>query len=172
MAEMSVELLAALINDDAKAARLKELTDQEKKNAAILAEAQAARDAAGDQLEEARKALVNAKAVEDSAAERHRQLDAREKGLGEAITTYNSDRKSFNEIRAQIEADLKRRQELLVYAEASNKRLSEELMDREMKLALEEQNVKDLKASLETKHARLHQALAENEAEEEPAADA
>lgn len=169
MTEMSAELVAALLNDEAKSARLAELLAQMKKNQAILDEANAARDAAEVKVEAARKAMVTAKAVEDAAAQRHAQLDESQKGLGEAITTYNSDRKSFNEIRDQIEADLKQRTAAVEAREVAVTERETALAHKELEVAEAKADVIQLRADLKAKHDRLHAALEENHAEDAPA---
>lgn len=162
MTEMSAELVAALLNDEAKSARLAELLAQMKRNQAILDESSAARDAAEVKVEAARKAMVTAKAVEDAAAQRHAQLDESQKGLGEAITTYNSDRKSFNEIRDQIEADLKQRTAAVEAREVAVTERETALAHQELDVAEAKADVIELRADLKAKHERLAAALADH----------
>lgn len=162
MTEMSAELVAALLNDEAKSARLAELLAQMKKNQAILDEANAARDAAEVKVEQARKAMVTAKAVEGAAAQRHAQLDESQQGLGEAITTYNADRKSFNEIRDQIEADLKQRAAAVEAREVAVTERETALAHKELEVAEAKADVIQLRADLKAKHERLAAAIADH----------
>ncbi len=166
MTELSAEMLAAILNDDAKAERLTELLAQEKKNTAILVEAQAAREAAADKLLAAGKLVAEAGAIREEADARHRALAESEDGVRSVMATLTQEKDAFNSIRAQVEADLKQRTEALIAAEASVAERETALAHGELEVAENKAAVIRLRATLQAKHERLHAALVADQAEE------
>jgi DNA repair exonuclease SbcCD ATPase subunit len=169
MTELSAEMLAAILTDDAKAKRLTELLEQEKANKAILEQAQQAQAAAAADLAEMRKAVMQASQLTEDAETRHRRLDEEERALEGVVTSLNAEKDAFTKIRAQVEADLAERKAAIEAAESSLKTRLEAVEAREAAVQRSGAISADLRRKLEIKHSRLHAALAENEAEDQEA---
>jgi chromosome segregation ATPase len=153
-------LLSALKTDDAMAERIKKLLAAHQANEDTLAQVREERAAAHAELEEARKLSAASQARQAEAEERMVKLAHQETGLGEAITTHNADVKAFNEIRAQIEADLKERTAKLEAAETLVVARSQALADREVSVQMMHNDYVASLDSLRAKHAELAAIIA------------
>lgn len=152
MTDLTAEMLAALLTDDAKGKRLAELLDQEKKNQAVLDEAKATHIAAS-RLREA--GAVHFQAGEQAladAAKAQEQVKADAAANGEMLTALNAEKAAFEAVRQKVTADHNEREAKIAAKEtelASRERLVGEREERVRR------NAADLKAASDAHTARV-----------------
>lgn len=158
-------LLNAITTDEGNRTRIGTLLKAQAAAEAAQAAAQEAAEVAKDHADAAQAALAEASRIKAATAQRSDELDAREHGMAEVLTSLNTEKAAFEKVRAEVEADQAAREQALSAREAEVGARQQVCVEEMAQLASDQIGVARLKSELEAKHERLHAALVENRAE-------
>lgn len=158
-------LMAATLNDPAKAARLEEIMAAQKRADDTMARAQDMQTSAETILADANKIHVQGLDALKAANGKAADLVKQEKLLGKSNDALQAEKGNFEKVREAVRKEHHDRNASLIFRQIGVEKREREVAMREAGVADRDAYLVATKESLERKHERLRLALADNDAE-------
>lgn len=152
-------LMAATLNDPAKAARLEEIMAAQKRADDTMASAQALMQKAEETLDAARKEHSVADAKLQEARDLVDSIVEKEAELGRVQTAQNAEKTAFETVRAAVRREHHDRNANLITRQVAIEKREREMTMRENAVSPREAAVKASADSLAIKHAALAEII-------------